>query len=121
MADDICENCGRKIGKLETPYLHREHVVCHECNERLNPSPLAYAAPVANVVAPQVQTIEQTSKLWKGQILMACLVMLASPVLWVIGVAVPGLEFFVGLGVLAFAGGLVWYFVAKSMVWWEHG
>lgn len=34
-SNEICENCGRQIGKLETPMLHDEHIVCMECYERL--------------------------------------------------------------------------------------
>ncbi len=55
-----CENCGRGIGNLETPYVfndhidrrrprHRLHVVCKECHALLsahaNPSPAARPAP----------------------------------------------------------------------------
>lgn len=36
---DQCENCGRKIGKLETPQLWQEHVVCAECLARLKSQP----------------------------------------------------------------------------------
>jgi predicted amidophosphoribosyltransferase len=31
----ICENCGRSIGKLETPYIRDDHVVCAECFRQL--------------------------------------------------------------------------------------
>jgi hypothetical protein len=30
-----CENCGRRIGKLETPHPWQSHVVCGECLGRL--------------------------------------------------------------------------------------
>lgn len=32
---DGCFNCGRRIGRLETPHLWDGHVVCYECRERL--------------------------------------------------------------------------------------
>ena len=32
---EVCENCGRSIGRLEQPFLHNEHVVCRECYQRL--------------------------------------------------------------------------------------
>jgi hypothetical protein len=32
----LCENCGRVVGKLETPSVWREKVVCFECHGRLS-------------------------------------------------------------------------------------
>jgi hypothetical protein len=32
---ETCEECGRGIGEQETPHLHRDRVVCGECNARL--------------------------------------------------------------------------------------
>jgi hypothetical protein len=32
---EICENCGRAIGKLEKSYVFEEHRVCGECYQRL--------------------------------------------------------------------------------------
>jgi hypothetical protein len=33
--DDICENCGRPIGRLETPKVWKDHVVCPACYKSL--------------------------------------------------------------------------------------
>ena len=45
-----CANCGRPIGKLETPHLFQEHVVCAECEARLsrqsNPRPIEEMQPI---------------------------------------------------------------------------
>lgn len=38
MKDEICENCGTKIGQLERAYVHNEHIVCKSCYEKLNGS-----------------------------------------------------------------------------------
>jgi hypothetical protein len=49
---ETCANCGRTIGKLETPHVHNEHVVCAECHGRLGGAmhaPGAQGAPVAAV------------------------------------------------------------------------
>lgn len=46
MSLEICENCGRKIGALETPHLFKGHVVCEECRDRLKPT-IDYATPAA--------------------------------------------------------------------------
>lgn len=61
---------------------------------------------------PAVQTIERTSKVWKGQ-------MLLSAGLVGIGVVgcVSGEPMF---GILTMVG-LVWFVVARVMAWWHHG
>jgi hypothetical protein len=33
----VCANCGRTIGKLETPHDWQGHIVCAECRSRLSP------------------------------------------------------------------------------------
>ena len=35
VATDKCENCGRSIGKLETPHVWQDHIVCADCIKRL--------------------------------------------------------------------------------------
>ena len=37
---ETCANCGRAIGKLETPHLWQQQVVCEQCVNQLSP-PLA--------------------------------------------------------------------------------
>ncbi|MGC9260811.1 MAG: hypothetical protein ACP5I8_12170 [Phycisphaerae bacterium] len=37
---ETCENCGRLIGKLETPMVWQDHVVCAECNALLMALPV---------------------------------------------------------------------------------
>ena len=32
---EVCENCGRQIGKLETPMVWKERVVCGKCHKVL--------------------------------------------------------------------------------------
>jgi TM2 domain-containing membrane protein YozV len=38
---EVCENCGQNIGKLETPRLHEEHIVCPGCWQKLNQESMA--------------------------------------------------------------------------------
>ena len=50
-----CENCGRVIGKLETPFLWAERIVCSKCHKRLSgdessTEPVAAATPSPFVV-----------------------------------------------------------------------
>ncbi len=35
MAGEICANCGRQIGKLETPMVWKQDVVCQACHKLL--------------------------------------------------------------------------------------
>jgi hypothetical protein len=42
-----CENCGRTIGKLETPMVYRDSVVCPECHARLAVQSVPYASPAS--------------------------------------------------------------------------
>jgi uncharacterized RDD family membrane protein YckC len=32
---EVCENCGRTIGKLEQAYVFKNHIVCQQCYEKL--------------------------------------------------------------------------------------
>ena len=38
MAGETCANCGRQIGKLETPMVWKQHVVCQACRKLLQDS-----------------------------------------------------------------------------------
>ena len=48
-----CGNCGRPIGKLETPHLWQSNVVCPECHGRLTRQATAHlVVPNASSVVP---------------------------------------------------------------------
>lgn len=52
-----CENCDAKIGKLETPCLHNEQVVCHRCKQILaaqEPRRSSFTDPEANARAGRI-------------------------------------------------------------------
>jgi hypothetical protein len=49
---ETCANCGRTIGKLETPFIHVTNVVCRECYDRLNPVVDAEPVPSRREPAP---------------------------------------------------------------------
>jgi uncharacterized RDD family membrane protein YckC len=36
---EVCENCGRTIGKLEQVYEFNKHIVCQQCDEKLKRQP----------------------------------------------------------------------------------
>lgn len=44
-----CANCGALIGRLETPCVWKDEIVCVDCHERLArhaPRPLSYSPPL---------------------------------------------------------------------------
>jgi hypothetical protein len=134
---ETCENCGGSIGKLETPFVWQDRVVCAGCHTKLRQSQTAaetptlpYATPmqpVSDAVQQYVLT-EKTSKRWKRQMLMAAGCTAFGVILTCSG-AFSGV--YIGsrpggisggeLGVLMTFGGLVWLLVARIRAWWEHG
>jgi len=48
---EICQNCGGVIGKLETPMIWKENVVCGICYKKLNQSATPSSSQVASVVS----------------------------------------------------------------------
>ncbi|MBL7107494.1 MAG: hypothetical protein ISS77_07810 [Phycisphaerae bacterium] len=52
-----CENCTRLIGKLESPFVFRDHVVCYTCYQRLSKSNVTY--PKTGRVAQDVRRLEE--------------------------------------------------------------
>ena len=74
-AVENCYNCGRIIGRLETPMVihpsaNRWHIVCKECHQRLAPAtppapePFSYQTPPANptaaaAISPERAAIEK--------------------------------------------------------------
>lgn len=131
---DTCANCGTGIGKLETPHLWREQVVCAPCYGRLaGAGTIAYSGPSTPLPqhlplgGRQVQTVEQTGKFWKAQQLLSACVAILGVVLACAGIgsdsrhAGQGVHALGGIGVLMVLGGLVWFFIARVGAWWNHG
>jgi hypothetical protein len=69
----------------------------------------------------RVQTIEQTGKTWKAQILLSSLLLIAGVVLATVGAQSKGMEAATALGVMAILIGIVWLIFAKLGAWWFHG
>lgn len=126
---ETCDNCGRVIGKLETPYVHGEHVVCADCYQRLHPQPqaVAYATPPqyapqhAAAPHPPVQTIEATAKLWKAVQAIGVLDILVGVVMLIIGIQTQGNPRLTAIGGLLFVLGFIGYSVGRVCAWWFHG
>jgi hypothetical protein len=52
---DSCYNCGERIGRLETPHLWKEHIVCARCRQRLEDDS-ARSAPSLAIAPPSLPT-----------------------------------------------------------------
>src|SRR6266566_4120119 len=72
---EICENCGRSIGRLEAPHVYNDHVVCLECLRRL--SPPAIAPPPPLLPPPILEELDDSPRPQLGTIIW----------LWVGGIA----------------------------------
>lgn len=132
-----CGNCDGVIGKMETPHIFDDTIVCKACYSKLwqnhdqlgfSPSPVQpqltrpqYASvPRPAQVMQRVQVIEQTSKVWKAQQIFAFLTAMAGMFFVVVG-ALGQSQAAVAIGWLGFLGGLCWMIFARLMAWWNHG
>ena len=91
MAIETCENCGKPIGKLETPFVWQDHAVCAECMLKLG-------GGQPNIPPPQEYSIRQSDRH-----------ALSGPALMAMG----GLAGAVG----EFVSWLIWQFGVKHSPW----
>lgn len=107
-------------------------ITCPKCGHPQQPqhvqpdappiAPLGYATPYANARPPRVQTVQQTSKFWKAQIMLAVLTMIAGIGVVVALTQTKGQEgIAVVCGGILIIGGIAWYIFARFMAWWHHG
>lgn len=106
MATEICENCGRAVGKLETPCVYQEHIVCSDCDTRLRSG----ISPVG------VQPIEKTGKEFKAGMLLGFGIM----ILGIMFLFLPNPDFTPFGWLMIIIGGGV-YVIAHVQAWWYHG
>ena len=109
---DNCENCGATIGKLETPNVWQDHVVCVQCYAKMA------------VAAAPVQLIEQTSKKWKKCLAIGAVGVLLGVIFILVGesnATGPGIGVFGVFGWLLFFAGSVLSLVGAVGAWWYHG
>jgi hypothetical protein len=107
-------------------------VECPDCSKQVSSNapacpncgaPIAGAlaeSPPATPSAPEVQTVEQTSKKYKGQQALGCVVALVSGV----GVCTAATNEDTELGAKFMLGalfGLIWFIGARAFAWWNHG
>lgn len=55
MQNEICENCGAAIGRLEKAFVYKGHIVCNECDNKLRKA--EQEVPSACVAATQTVPI----------------------------------------------------------------
>jgi hypothetical protein len=107
---ETCKNCENKIGLMEKAFVYDGKIVCKECYNKLTNN---------------VQTIEKTSKKWKGHILWCWLLFAIGLLLVTAGSASVAAEdeinasFVFGSGLITFS--LIWYICTKVKIWWHHG
>lgn len=113
MAETItCENCGQSIGRLETPQVHNDSVVCAPCWSRLS----------GNQVPRDVRVVhqEQTSKRWKRYLIWTVPPMIAGGVFMMpIGLAYESPALAVG-GLALLLGAFPFWLYSRIRAWWEH-
>jgi len=108
---------------------------CPECNKEISDkapacpgcgSPIA-AAPAIRAAAkeadgsgvPQLQTIQETSKQLKSQMVMSLVLFGAGVVFWLSVEKTPGGN--EGMAPMAVtAAGIVWYLATRYRIWWHH-
>jgi hypothetical protein len=120
-----CDNCGRAIGRLETPYSHGEHVVCSECHLRLTSQSAAASSSTSGhqpgpSLLPAVQTVEATAKIWKACQVLGAVGFVPGGIMFAIGYRNDSRGLMVG-GAVLFALGFLTYAVGAGCAWWFHG
>jgi uncharacterized membrane protein YvbJ len=103
---------------------------CPECGAQVSSSAetcLKCAYPIAGGGSTQahggkIQTVEQTSKPYKLQLLLASLLCMGSVVVMVFGFS--GDQASSGAGGFGIGGllvGIIWFIIVRFMIWWHHG
>jgi membrane protein YdbS with pleckstrin-like domain len=62
----ICDNCERKIGRLEQSYSWQGHTVCSDCHERLSRAAAKEAGAAPAAPAPATPAAEADAIQWEG-------------------------------------------------------
>ena len=111
-----CPECGKQVSS-KAP-------TCPNCGAPIATVPVASTSTPPRASAPEVQTIEQTSKIWKALQVFGVLLMLGSCAKGCGSInpppgvnASPGDETWAAWWV----GGFFLLVFARTMAWWKHG
>lgn len=69
MENEVCENCGRAIGKLEQAFVQKGHIICKECNTKLCDEPQEMQSSRPRVERAPAQPNAQRGKMTRSKIL----------------------------------------------------
>jgi hypothetical protein len=127
----VCENCGRTIGRLETPHVWHQRVVCAPCYARLvnaEPAPLDYRSassgepPPARVASrtAAIQRVELTDKKWKKMQLAGGFGMFFSFLVMAMAVTLQS-PFVLGLSIVLLVLTTCYWLAGGFGAWWNHG
>lgn len=125
MALMYCPECG---GTVSSSARSCPHCGCPFGPPAPPPEPdnvgfVAYQPPPRAVShgRPRTQTVEQTGKFWKAQILLSALLLIGGVVLIIAGSQNGGRGPIGPFGAIAVVVGIIWLIVAKVGAWWFHG
>jgi uncharacterized membrane protein YvbJ len=101
-------------------------IKCPECGTEVSdkaPQCPKCSYPISTIPAGQkvedVQTIQQTSKRFKKQIIIAVILLIGGIIVLAIGA--DGKRYgLAGVGILAIILGVVWYIIVRIRIWWHH-
>ncbi len=100
-------------------------IKCPECNSEVSDKAESCpkcAYPIIGSIQAhdrKVQTIEQTSKRYKGHQLLSVLLFIISFLIMITGVSKDQLGLII-FGALGSVGGFIWYIIVKFQIWWHH-
>lgn len=99
-----CPECGTQVSEKAQQ--------CPKCSYPISTIP-------AGKKVEDVQTIQQTSKRFKKQIIVAVLLLIGGII--VIAIAADAKKYgLAGVGILATILGVVWYIIVRLRIWWNH-
>jgi uncharacterized membrane protein YvbJ len=113
MAIKQCPFCAEDIKE--------QAVICRFCGMDLKTGQqtrVASAGPTMNNVSSPVVTTQFTSKKYKGQMLIASIVMILGIIMAF--TSGPGHPDRLGIGVLSFLCGAFWVIAVRILIWWHH-
>jgi predicted RNA-binding Zn-ribbon protein involved in translation (DUF1610 family) len=122
-----CPDCGNAVSaraetcpKCGCPIAGGGSTQAHEPQQLYPPPPHQPQVVYVQQPPPHVQTIEKTSKSWKGALVLGCLAWLVFLIVLLAGASV-GDSGTTLVGIIGIAACALWTGIVKVMIWWHHG